>query len=47
MNCGVKMAFHCNYCRIKFGIKVDSIWFCDDHVDIHRQENENDDENFD
>ncbi|CAF4594375.1 unnamed protein product [Rotaria sp. Silwood2] len=37
----------CNYCRIKLSIKVDSIWFCDDHIDIHCEENENDDENFD
>ena len=31
-NCSMLL---CNYCRIKFGIEVDSIWFCDDHADMH------------
>ncbi|CAF3918967.1 unnamed protein product [Rotaria sp. Silwood1] len=35
----------CNYCRIKLAIAVDSAWFCDDHVDMHHEEDEN--ENFD
>ncbi|CAF2052518.1 unnamed protein product [Rotaria magnacalcarata] len=30
----------CNYCRIKLGIDVDSMWFCDDHVDIHLDDDE-------
>ncbi|CAF1353559.1 unnamed protein product [Rotaria sordida] len=35
----------CNYCRIKLAIAEDPVWFCDDHVDMHREEDEN--ENFD
>ncbi|CAF4969970.1 unnamed protein product [Rotaria sp. Silwood1] len=35
----------CNYCRIKLGINIDSIWFCDDHVDMHHEEDE--DQSFD
>ena len=31
----------CNYCRIKLGIRIDSIWLCDDHVDIHQENEEN------
>ncbi|CAF3971557.1 unnamed protein product, partial [Rotaria sp. Silwood1] len=30
---------------IKFGINIDSIWFCDDHVDMHHEEDE--DQTFD
>ena len=29
----------CNYCRIKSIIPIDSLtWFCDDHVDMHKED---------
>ena len=34
----------CNNCRIKLGIAVDSVWFCNDHVDMYQEGDEN--ENF-
>ncbi|CAF2752095.1 unnamed protein product [Rotaria sp. Silwood2] len=31
----------CNKCRIKFGISINSLWFCCDHEDMHENEDEN------
>ena len=34
----------CNGCRIKLSIATDSVWFCSDHVDMHNDQDENNDE---
>jgi hypothetical protein len=31
----------CNSCRIKLKITTDSVWFCSDHVDMHSDQDEN------
>ncbi|CAF4032391.1 unnamed protein product [Rotaria magnacalcarata] len=32
----------CNFCRIKLSIEIESIWFCDDHADMHLEDDGDD-----
>ena len=34
----------CNGCRIKLNVAANSIWFCPDHVDMHSDQDENNDQ---